>query len=102
MGNRHTSGMKLVPVSPSACDSSTSSEPDTSTSKATDIDVRNLGEYMIKRMKKYGNSVAMVILPLHFFLPVCLSVCLFVFQSVCLSVCLSGWLAGWLAVCLSV
>ena len=91
MGNRHTSGMKLVPVSPSACDSSTSSEPETSTSKTTDIDVRNLGEYMIKRMKKYGNSVAMVILSLHFIRCVCVCV------SVCLSVCLSVWLVGWLA-----
>ena len=60
MGNRKSSGMKLIPMSPSACADSSSAGSETAGSKTTDVDVRNLGEYMIKKMRKYGNSVAVV------------------------------------------
>ena len=60
MGNRKSSGMKLIPMSPSACADSSSAGSETAGSKTTDVDVRNLGEYMVRKMRKYGNSVAMV------------------------------------------
>ena len=62
MGNRQHSGMKLVPVSPSACETSSSSGSEEPSTTKSDIEVKNLGEYMLKKMKKYESSVAMVII----------------------------------------
>ena len=60
MGNRKSSGMKLVPVSPSACDTSLSDAEEPMPARSSEVEVRNLGEFMLKKMKKFEKNVAMV------------------------------------------
>ena len=61
MGNRHSAGMKLVPVSPSAaCDTSASDPEEPVPTSSPEVEVKNMGEFMLKKMKKFEKYVALV------------------------------------------